>query len=376
MRIAATLTALCLGGAMVYGLTKMGNATQGPITDLMENTSKMVEKIEEKAIIESRENRRTDRLDWLKTYRKNISSLKNPERILFGAFDNHTKQGFEGILNLEDSLNTTFALMHIYTAWGSKTQQTFPEKQVQSILTTGSIPLITWEPWLTDFDAEKFPHLKPVESRDLNGMNDIAQGDYDAYVHTWAKNAAKIGAPLFLRFGHEMNDAYRYPWGPQNNSADAFVAAWKHVHKIFDMEGAKNVIWVYSPHPAHGFFKEFYPGDAFVDYVSVGALNYGTVAKWSEWWSFDEIFGKYYPQLAEFKKPIMIAEFGCLAVGGNRATWFREALTNLPKRYPLVKSLLFFHFSTDNTVSEKTLNWYFLNDTASRNAVQNAIKTY
>jgi Glycosyl hydrolase family 26 len=375
-RLSATLLALLLGGVLVYSLTQVGNETRGPITTLLDKTSAVVENIEQKNIIEVREDRRIDKLDWLKPYRNNLNLLKNPNKILLGATDNHTKQGFEGILNLEDSIQTSFAFMHIYSAWGDKWNQSFPEKQVQSILTTGSIPVITWEPWLSDFDSKTHPNLKPVENRDLNGMSDISYGDYDFYIEAWARKAAKVKSPILLRFGHEMNDAYRYPWGVHNNSAAAFIAAWQHVYAIFKTAGATNVIWVYSPHPAYGFFKEFYPGDAYVDYVAVGALNYGTVASWSQWWSFDEIFGKYYPALAEFNKPIMIAELGSLVGGGNRSLWFKNALEALPKRYPAVKAVLFFHYSVDKTVSDKSLNWYFIHDTASKQAVINALKRW
>jgi hypothetical protein len=375
-RLTATLIAFLLGGVIVYSLTKVGNETRGPITTLLDNTSAMVEKMEQKNIIEVRENRRIEHLGWLKAYRNDLNLLKNPTKILLGATDNHTKQGFEGILNLEDSIQTSFALMHIYSAWGDKSNQSFPEKQVHSILTTGSIPVITWEPWLSDFDSKAHPKLKSVENRDLNGLSDISYGDYDFYIETWAKKAANVKSPIFLRFGHEMNDAYRYPWGIHNNSATAFVAAWQHIHAIFKTAGANNVIWVYSPHPAYGFFKEFYPGDAYVDYVAVGALNYGTVASWSQWWNFEEIFGKYYPALSAFQKPIMIAELGCLVAGGDRKLWFKNALEDLPKRYPAVKAVLFFHYSVDKTVSDKSLNWYFIHDTASKIAVKKAIKDW
>jgi hypothetical protein len=159
-----------------------------------------------------------------------------------------------------------------------------------------------------------------------------------------------------------MNDPYRYPWGPHNNSAADFVAAWKHVHDLFRKAGANNIIWMWSPHPAYGFFKEYYPGDAYVDYVGIGTLNYGPVASWAKWWSFDEIFGKYYQDLAAFKKPIVLTEFASLAYGGNRNKWYDDALKNIPLKYPAVKGLLFFHFDSDHTTTQQVLDWSIIND--------------
>jgi beta-mannanase len=173
-----------------------------------------------------------------------------------------------------------------------------------------------------------------------------------------------------------MKDPYRYPSGPQNNPAVEFIAAWRHVHKIFRAEGANNVIWVWSPHPAYGFFDAYYPGDDYVDYVGVGTLNYGTVATWSKWWTFSEIFGTYYHDLAHFKKPIMLTEFGCLAVGGDRAAWFREALMDMPVKYPAIKSLVFFHYSEDKTTTQQALNWYITDDEPTLKVISAEIKNW
>jgi hypothetical protein len=104
-------------------------------------------------------------------------------------------------------------------------------------------------------------------------------------------------------------------------------------------------------------FAAYYPGDAYVDWVGMGTLNYGTVATWSQWWSFADIFGRYYPQLAAYKKPVIITEFGSLKVGGSRSQWLADALRDLPTTYPLVKGLVFYHNSSDNTTTMKSLDW-------------------
>jgi beta-mannanase len=213
-----------------------------------------------------------------------------------------------------------------------------------------------------------------MDKRDKNGFADIANGVYDFYIKQWADEAKKIKSPIFVRVGHEMNDPYRYPWGPQNNSAKDFIAGWRHIHDVFRKEGADNIIWIWSPHPAYGYFRDFYPGDFYVDYVGSGTLNYGTVASWSKWWSFKDIFGKFYKQLASFNKPIMLTEFGSLAIGGKRDEWFAEALDSLPQQYPAIKSVVFFHFSDDKTTTQQTLNWYFKDDTASVKAIKKAVK--
>ncbi|HEX6915702.1 MAG TPA: hypothetical protein VF145_10700, partial [Chitinophagaceae bacterium] len=104
-------------------------------------------------------------------------------------------------------------------------------------------------------------------------------------------------------------------------------------------------------------------------------LNYGTVAAWSQWWSFKEVFGRCYDSLKTHQKPMMLTEFGSLAVGGDRAAWFRDALQSLQKDFTLVKAVVFYHAATDNTTTYKALDWTFDDDTAVVSAVRKAIRT-
>ncbi len=374
-RIISTILAIAISSLIVYALSHAGKSTKGPIENVMTYTGDAVKNIEQKIIVEQREDTRKDKLKWLEPYINSKKLLLHPDKILFGAYDNNMKESFESIVSLEDSLHTTLPMLHIFTAWGSKPDEKFPSSLVRNIINLGSIPVITWEPWLSDFTEEQYPDgIKPKDP-DKNGMKNIASGLYDNYISKWAESARKIGKPIFLRFGHEMNDGYRYPWGPQNNSAEDFIAAWRHIHDLFLKEGAKNVIWLWSPHPAYDF-KEFYPGDSCVDYVGVGVLNYGTVASWSKWWTFKEIFGRDYIQLAKYNKPIMITEFGSLAVGGNRGKWFADALDSLPQHYPLLKSILYFHNGGDNTTTQQTLSWYFKDDHAVTSSIMKQINKW
>ena len=373
IRITATITAILLGLLIVIVIVFAGNQSRGPLENFFTAIGTMVKNVEHAYILQKRENNRASKLAWFDAYKQNLDSLKNPSVVLLGTYDNETSTSFKSIIDLEDSLHTTFPLIHLFTAWGSKPEEAFPKLQVETILAIGSLPFITWEPWLVDFDEQEFANLRPVKERDKGGLADIANGVYDRYILTWAGEVAQMKEPLFLRVGHEMNDPYRYPWGPQNNNPQDFIDAWKHIRHLFDTVGATNVIWVWSPHPAYGYYDAFYPGEDQVDYVGVTVLNYGAVANWSSWWSFKEIAGNYYDELAAFKKPIMISEFGSLAVGGNRSEWYGQALRDIPGEYPLVKSVIFFHFSHDNTTTEQTLNWYFIDDTATTKTIMSEI---
>ncbi len=369
-RFIIVLTALAVGILLVASLSYVGNESSGPVEDFLSKVKSVVSNLEEDYILKKRVTSRSAELIWLKPMQEHAEKMKNPEKLLLGAFDNQVISTLQPIIIFEDSLDTVFPLIHIYSAWGSKREQRFPKDEVESIVMLGSIPVITWEPWLNDFTEDDIPGLPEIEERDKNGLKSIASGLYDSYLKEWALDAKAQEITLLIRLGHEMNDPYRYPWGPQNNESQDFIDAWKHVVELFRQEKVENVLWVWAPHLAYGKFKDFYPGDEYVDWIATGTLNYGTVAPWSQWWTFDEIFAKYYEELATYKKPIMLAEFGSLEVGGDRAKWYADALYDFPTKYPAVKALIFFHNRKDATTTFQTLNWYIKDEPAVTKAIK------
>jgi len=369
-------SALLFGLLLVFLLSIAGSESKGPIQSMLDGVANKVLDIENHFIFQKRSKKRKQKLKAFNRLKHDINALKRPKIILMGASDKIENESFESIVNLEDSLDITFPLMHIYNAWGSKPNEQFPKIAVETIIKLGSTPVITWEPWLDDFDDEDYPGIPEPEKRKKGCLKAIADGTYDKYIFDWAKGLSEIKQPVFIRWAHEMNDPYRYPWGPQNNKPKDYVAAWKHIRSVFDSLDIKNVIWVWAPHPAYGYFDAFYPGDEYVDYVGIGILNFGDAATWSKWWTFDELFGVNYQKFSSFKKPIMITEFGSLVVGGNRGHWFADALRQVPKRYPLLKSIVFFHQPADKTITSKVVSWYFIDDPETRDSIKEQIELW
>ncbi len=377
-RLALVGTALASSIAVVGLLISFSAASEGPIAATLSRLGTAVGSIEHG--IRERFGGglgRSGELAWFRPYRADADRLRQPDVVLLGAYDSALPDTLEGVVELERTIGTTLPLVQLYTAWGDKPEQQFPLRLATAIWDMGSVPVITWEPWLTDFENGRHPLLPLRDARDQHGLAAVARGDYDFYVDLWAADAARFGKPLFLRFAHEMNDPYRYPWGPQNNTKEEHVAAWRHVRERFARAGARNVIWTWSPHVAYPYWELYYPGSEWVDWVATGALNFGAVARqWSQWWTFREIIGLKYPGMASFGKPIMIAEFGSLAVGGDRAEWYRDALTSLSEKYPAVKALLFFHAKNDQTVTYQKLDWSVTSDPALARTIAAAIRPW
>jgi hypothetical protein len=317
------------------------------------------------------------REDVARVYRPFTSAmLRNPSRTLFGAYDGALPDSFNGLTAFENRVGQPFAIVSFYQAWGDGADEAgFPLRVVSTIDRLGSIPMITWEPWVKDFDPALRPNLPKPADREYASLAAITRGDYDFYVTRWAAEAAKYGKPLYLRFAHEMNDPYRYPWGPQNgNRPDDFVAAWKHVHLIFQKMNATNVLWVWSPHISMPWFDYYYPGDEWVDWIGTGVLNYGDTAPWSRWWTFHQIVEKAYPALAKLRKPIMITELGCVTSGGDAAEWYAAAFRDMRERYPAIRSVVFFNQPHDVTLSSSPLDWSPLQDVRATRAVAAAMR--
>jgi cellulose synthase (UDP-forming) len=221
--------------------------------------------------------------------------------------------------------------------WFSDWRQPPPRKdRLQAIVDRGSIPEITWEPW----DHRLGPRTPQPRYR----LARLMDGSFDAYVRAWAMRLGTHDGPVLLRFAHEMNhDAY--PWGRsvEGNTASRFRAVWRHVHNIFTRAGAANVRWVWSPMATRLDF-DYYPGDRYVDFVSLTGFNGGTQLDWSGWRTPTSIFEKALIEVERRLpgKPIELGEISTVADGGDRAAWMSD-LFALLSRHPRVESVVWFN---------------------------------
>ena len=374
-RILYVILALFLGFLIVMVISTISKNTAGPIGTILNSAEAFIGGVEENIFLKKRENKRSEKLNWFSAIRDDKSKLINSKIMLLGASDNSQVDSYENIIDLEDSLRLTFPIIHIYKAWGEKREHEFPKIEVETIYELGSIPMITWEPWVGAFSIQNYPNIEPsIEKRDKGSLASIASGNYDSYIVRWALGAKKFGHPVYLRFGHEMNDPYHYPWGPQNNFTQDYVDAWLHVYDIFKNNQVDNIIWVWNPHLSYDF-EGYYPGDNYVDVISFGILNFGTSLSWSKWWRFEELLSNSYDKLLKLNKPMMISEFGSLSVGGERSLWFKDAFTLIPKDYRAINSIVFFHYPNE-TSTDKSLDWYILEDKKVTNELIKQMKNW
>src|SRR3954465_10466519 len=183
---------------------------------------------------------------------------------------------------------------------------------------SGRLPMMTWEPW---------NHTTP--SANPYSLQGIASGQFDAYLSAQGKALAAVGAPVAVRFAHEMNGSW-YPWGQgvNGNTPADYVAAYRHVHDVITAAGASNVIWVWSPITVISRpdvpLAPLYPGDDYVDWVGLSVYFSASTS------TYAADVPPTLPQPAQFApaKPLYVAETSVLP-GPNRPAMIRDLITGL-----------------------------------------------
>jgi hypothetical protein len=269
---------------------------------------------------------------------------------LLGIYSPEAPYVMDGIARMESSIDHRLDIIAIYQTWGDRPEDEFPLTLMRALDEQHRIGMITWEPWTSAFRQNAG---RPETAR-LARLREVAEGRYDAYIRTWAREAVIFGRPFFLRFAHEMNNP-QYPWSQQagNTPAD-FIDAWRHVWRIFEQEGARNVIWTWSPQ--NRFVAELYPGGEYVDWIATGVFNYGVYGD-GVWYPFEFLYETFYREAINYEKPLMIAELGCSPHGGDQAAWYADAFEKLRTRYPRTEAVVFYDNPADATLPGAVIDW-------------------
>ncbi len=146
-------TALASSIAVVGLLTRFNSASEGPIAGTLDWLGTTVGSIEHGIRQRLKGGLgRSGELAWFGPYRTDADRLRHPDAVLLGAYDSAIPETLDGVVELERTIGTTLPLVQLYAAWGDKPGQRFPVQLATAIWDMGSAPVITWEPWLTDFE--------------------------------------------------------------------------------------------------------------------------------------------------------------------------------------------------------------------------------
>jgi len=262
-----------------------------------------------------------------------------------GVFANGVPDSYRGVTAFTKAIGTRPDVVMYYSGW----YVPFPAKFAATVANEGAAPLVQMDPSGVKIAA-------------------IASGQYDGYLSAYAEAVRAYGHPVILSFGHEMNGDW-YSWGYKNTSPAVFVAAWRHIVKLFRELGADNVTWLWTvniindtsrgmiPRPA-----KWWPGGAYVNWVGID----GYYLKSS--WKFAPLFG---PTISAVRAltldPILIAETGAVPAAGQPAK-----ITDLFGGIRQYGLLGFVWFDSTNSVGQG----FGINSPAAISAFRKGASTY
>ena len=164
--------------------------------------------------------------------------------------------------------------------------------------------------------------------------------------------AKALGRPILVRFNYEMtgneeNTCFTgFPVKTNFTLAGSkYVAVWKHIVDQFRAAGATNVQWVWAPNHnafAKPFIRQFYPGNAYVDWIGVDYYNKTETPK-----SFADDPGmQAFAAMASTGKPLMIAETGSIndpRLNPDPQTLWLNTAREFVKAHPAIKALVWWN---------------------------------
>jgi hypothetical protein len=249
-------------------------------------------------------------------------------------------RALQSVRRFETQIGRRLAIDDRFYGW----TESFPTKLQAEDVASGRIPMVTW----------KAPRL-----------DQILDGSQDGLITERARAVRSFGGPLFIRWAWEMN-GYWMDWSGVNNAtpgrhdgARKYVLAWRHVHDLFARAGATNVSWVWAPNhrsvPARPWntIADYYPGDAYVDWIGFSAYNWGRSRSWSRWSSFESLVAPMYDRWSA-RKPMMVAETSSVGSPAAKARWLAGIGPVLERRFPRLKAVVLFEAPPAWTMTTST----------------------
>jgi hypothetical protein len=226
------------------------------------------------------------------------------------------------ITSFERLIERKLAIDNLYVGW----REPMPVSLARWDLRGGRVPMISWA---------------AVSSKA------VVDGTYEGTIRAAAAELRSLHGPILLRYFAEMNNGYASAGSPAT-----YIAAWRHVHQLFQAAGATNVQWVWCP-TSQGFLtgttQQFYPGDSYVDWIGADGYNWAPKLPHSSWRSLATIFSPFYQWAAHQSRPLLIGEFGSgEGSPGAKASWFRQAAQQLRAEFPRIRAVVYFNSRHEN----------------------------
>ena len=275
---------------------------------------------------------------------------------------------------LERSVGKRFSLLKIYQAFY---HERFFADLANRIHSHDAVVFLNLDPVIDDDPSSL------VSEVNLNACQ-VLGGDYDNTIITFATQIKNWNQPLLLGFAGEMNGNWAGWSGAKNFGLDCdrtytqttdlyahygcttpaiecaagperYRDMYRHIHHIFATEGVTNVTWIWVVN--HESFPDaemhpwnqpanYYPGDAYVDVISVDGYNWGR-DELGGWRTFDQLFSETLTALSNTHpaKPLIIGEVAS-AEGTtpiSKANWIANAYSRIVSTWSSMKAAVWYN---------------------------------
>jgi len=266
----------------------------------------------------------------------------------------------------------------IYTVNGLENEEVATGVNFDHVLLFQNVQSLDFSKIKPYLDANKQVILNIEFVDNHANLAEIAGGNYDKYLKPFADTLKKDGRTIWIRPLHEFNGDW-YNWSvyyPGNKTQD-FIPAYKHVVSVFRDDRAKAKFQLNYNRSNSGSamttpFRDFYPGDAWVDMVVITNYNRAYTDSMHQYWhSFAEDFMPAYDQVVKLtKKPIGVAEMSTTSYGNSKPQWILNTFRALRDQFPQVQQITWFAYNRP----VKTSLWdWDLNTLADRQAFRDGV---
>ncbi len=309
-----------------------------------------------------------------------LPSKSKNDYCLLGAYSQYSETApekvpseIEGLLPVVQGKKLKYVnYFHPFSKDGTTNADYLPNQSVQTLLTAGYTPIITWEPLY-----QHLARLDPAQPR----LNNILAGEFDSYIDAFADKLVTFNDTVIVRLMHEFEGDW-YPWSLTENNQDPtrYISAYRHIVDRCRARGAAKVKWMWclnaapKPYLAYNWVVSAYPGDAYVDIVATDIYNHPDLGI-PDWKSFRYTGIESYYYLAKYfpQKPLFICEVGSRerdpsedATSQSKADWIIQMNKEVQSNFHKARALVFFS-------SVKEHDWRINSSPASLEAVKSFI---
>ena len=223
---------------------------------------------------------------------------------------------------IEDHAGRTLDAGHYYY----NMNESFPTWREEWHADQGRIPVVSWASVKT---------------------TSVTNGTYDSQINARAQSVKAFGDPILIRWFWEM-DGNKH--AAESGTPAQYIAAWRHIVGIFRDQGVTNAQFVWCPNAdafKQGDAAQWYPGDAWVDWLCADGYNWAPGKNGSKWRSLSEVFQAFHDWGESKGKPMMIGETGVQERNsGEKGDWYRGMVTDLKNKMPAINLVIMYDSDT------------------------------